>query len=145
LQEPRRSIKRLPGLGLRLDRLFGAGRVAPGVGDMALAAVGPLSVARAAIVARARLVVLDLTEADAVRKRVVGQCNESLAWSRESIGSVAAIIRTHWRRPRTIWIAVVAGAAPPIISARPRLRFRSDNSAGRGANCCVSDRAGSAA
>jgi hypothetical protein len=50
LQEPRRSIKRLPGLGLRLDRLFGAGRVAPGVGDMALAAVGPLSVARAAIV-----------------------------------------------------------------------------------------------
>jgi hypothetical protein len=97
------------------------------------------------IVGRGRLVVLDLTDADAVLKRLVGQCNESLAWSRESIGSVAAIIRTHWRRPRTIRIAVIAGAAPPIISARSRLRFRSDDSAGRGANCCASDRAGSTA
>jgi hypothetical protein len=78
-------------------------------------------------------------------KRVVVNATRALLGPQTDRLSVAAIIRTHWRRPRTIWIAVIAGAAPPIISARPRLRFRSDDSAGRGANCCASDRAGSAA
>ena len=53
-------------------------------------------------------------------------------------------MRTHWRRPSTIRIAVIAAATPPIISARPRLRFRSNDSTGRGANCCASDRPGPA-
>jgi len=46
----------------------------------------------------------------------------------------------RWR-PGTIRITVIAGATPPIISTRAGLRFRSDNSTCRSANCSAGDRA----
>jgi hypothetical protein len=70
---------------------------------------------------------------------------QKLCSIRKPIGLVTAVIRCQWWRPGTIRIAVIAGAPPPKISARPRLRFRSNHSAGRRANSSASDRARSAA